>query len=284
MLKNIIKTAAAIALGLTLTACGDDKNDQAQNTENTAAKVTEVKLGVVGEHTEEWKLVASKLEKEGIKLTIVKFADYTLPNRALNDGDIDLNAFQHKAFLEADCKANGYKLSFIADTIISPLGAYSNKIKSLDELKDGDTVALPNDPTNGGRALKLLEKAGVIKLDESKGYLPTVRDVTENTKNIKFYEVDAGNTPSLIPDVAVSVINSNYAIDNNLDPLNDAIFSDVTGEIDENNPYINIVVAKSSNKDNENIKKVMKAYQVKETAEILLKEYKGSQIAAFKFE
>ena len=266
MLKNIIKTAAAIALGLTLTACGDDKNDQAQNTENTAAKVTEVKLGVVGEHTEEWKLVASKLEKEGIKLTIVKFADYTLPNRALNDGDIDLNAFQHKAFLEADCKANGYKLSFIADTIISPLGAYSNKIKSLDELKDGDTVALPNDPTNGGRALKLLEKAGVIKLDESKGYLPTVRDVTENTKNIKFYEVDAGNTT-----------------DNGLTPDKDAIFQDTTGEIDANNPYINIVAARTADKDNPVYKKVIEAYQQKDVAEKILELYKHSQIPVFKY-
>lgn len=283
MLKNIIKTAAAVALGLTLTACGDDKNDQAQNTENATAKVTEVKLGVVGEHTEEWKLVAQKLEKEGIKLTIVKFADYTLPNRALNDGDIDLNAFQHKAFLEADCKANGYKLSYIADTIISPLGAYSNKIKSIDELKDGDTVALPNDPTNGGRALKLLEKAGVIKLDESKGYLPTVRDVTENTKNIKFYEVDAGNTPSLIPDVAISIINANYATDNGLTPDKDAIYQDTTGTIDADNPYINIIAAKTADKDNPVFKKVVEAYQHKDVAEKILELYKHSQIPVFKY-
>lgn len=283
MLKNIIKTVAFVALGLALSACGDDKNDQAKNTENSSPKITEVKLGVVGEHTEEWKLVAQKLEKEGIKLSIVKFADYTLPNRALNDGDIDLNAFQHKAFLEADCKANGYKLSYIADTIISPLGAYSNKIKSIDELKDGDTVALPNDPTNGGRALKLLEKAGVIKLDASKGYLPTVRDVTENSKNIKFYEVDAGNTPSLIPDVAISIINSNYATDNGLTPDKDAIYQDTTGVIDANNPYINIIAAKTENKDNPVFQKVVKAYQQKDVADKILELYNHSQIPVFKY-
>lgn len=283
MLKNIIKTAAFVALGLALSACGDDKNDQAKNTENSSPKITEVKLGVVGEHTEEWKLVAQKLEKEGIKLSIVKFADYTLPNRALNDGDIDLNAFQHKAFLEADCKANGYKLSYIADTIISPLGAYSNKIKSIDELKDGDTVALPNDPTNGGRALKLLEKAGVIKLDASKGYLPTVRDVTENSKNIKFYEVDAGNTPSLIPDVAISIINANYATDNGLTPDKDAIYQDTTGVIDANNPYINIIAAKTENKDNPVFQKVVKAYQQKDVADKILELYNHSQIPVFKY-
>ena len=283
MLKNIIKTAAFVALGLALSACGDDKNDQAKNTENSSPKITEVKLGVVGEHTEEWKLVAQKLEKEGIKLSIVKFADYTLPNRALNDGDIDLNAFQHKAFLEADCKANGYKLSYIADTIISPLGAYSNKIKSIDELKDGDTVALPNDPTNGGRALKLLEKAGVIKLDASKGYLPTVRDVTENSKNIKFYEVYAGNTPSLIPDVAISIINANYATDNGLTPDKDAIYQDTTGVIDANNPYINIIAAKTENKDNPVFQKVVKAYQQKDVADKILELYNHSQIPVFKY-
>lgn len=283
MLKNIIKSAVFVALGLALSACGDDKNDQSKNAENSSAKITEVKLGVVGEHTEEWKLVAQKLEKEGIKLSIVKFADYTLPNRALNDGDIDLNAFQHKAFLEADCKANGYKLSYIADTIISPLGAYSNKIKSIDELKDGDTVALPNDPTNGGRALKLLEKAGVIKLDASKGYLPTVRDVTENAKNIKFYEVDAGNTPSLIPDVAISIINANYATDNGLTPDKDAIYQDTTGVIDANNPYINIIVAKTENKDNPVFQKVVKAYQQKDVADKILDLYKHSQIPVFKY-
>lgn len=283
MLKNIIKTSAFVALGLALSACGDDKNDQAKNTENSSPKITEVKLGVVGEHTEEWKLVAQKLEKEGIKLSIVKFADYTLPNRALNDGDIDLNAFQHKAFLEADCKANGYKLSYIADTIISPLGAYSNKIKSIDELKDGDTVALPNDPTNGGRALKLLEKAGVIKLDASKGYLPTVRDVTENSKNIKFYEVDAGNTPSLIPDVAISIINANYATDNGLTPDKDAIYQDTTGVIDANNPYINIIAAKTENKDNPVFQKVVKAYQQKDVADKILELYNHSQIPVFKY-
>ena len=278
--NNFKKAAVIASLGHALTACGDKDNKETASNDG----LVEVKLGVVGEHNNEWKATAERLEKEGIKLTLVKFADYTLPNRALNDGEIDINSFQHVAYFKSDCEEHGYDLANVGNTYIAVMGAYSDKIKSMDELKDGDTIAIPNDPTNGGRALKLVERAGVIKLDPAKGYIPTVRDITENPKNIKFYEVDAGNTPSLIPDVAVSVINSNYAIDNNLDPLNDAIFSDVTGEIDENNPYINIVVAKSSNKDNENIKKVMKAYQVKETAEILLKEYKGSQIAAFKFE
>lgn len=280
-LSDIFKTASAVVLGLTLAACGDDAKKDSQDAQ--AKGPVEIKLGVVGEHTDEWKFVAKKLEDKGIKLTLVKFADYTLPNRALNDGEIDLNAFQHKAYLREDCKSNGYKLVDVADTIISPLGAYSDKIKSLDELKDGDTVAIPNDPTNGGRALKLLEKAGVISLDASKGYLPTVRDITSNPKNIKIYEVDAGNTPSLIPDVAASVINANYATDNGLNPNKDAIFLDSTGKIDAENPYVNVVASRVADKDRAEFKTIFEVYHTKEVADIILEAYKGSQIPAFKY-
>lgn len=280
-LSDIFKTASAVVLGLTLAACGDDAKKDSQDAQ--AKGPVEIKLGVVGEHTDEWKFVAKKLENKGIKLTLVKFADYTLPNRALNDGEIDLNAFQHKAYLREDCKSNGYKLVDVADTIISPLGAYSDKIKSLDELKDGDTVAIPNDPTNGGRALKLLEKAGVISLDASKGYLPTVRDITSNPKNIKIYEVDAGNTPSLIPDVAASVINANYATDNGLNPNKDAIFLDSTGKIDAENPYVNVVASRVADKDRAEFKTIFEVYHTKEVADIILEAYKGSQLPAFKY-
>ena len=242
-----------------------------------------VKLGVVGEHNREWTATAERLKSQGIDLQIIKFADYTLPNRALNDGDIDLNAFQHKAYLFDDVKNNGYKITFIADTLICPLGAYSNKIKSLEELKDGDTIAIPNDPTNGGRALKLLELAKVIEVDPSKGYLPTVRDITKNPKNIKIYEVDASYTASLLPDVAVSIINSNYANDFGLNPQTDAIFTDTTGTIDENNPYVNIVAARIADKDSEVLKKVIKEYQVKESADIIIEDSKGNNVPVFKY-
>ena len=227
-----------------------------------AADSVEVKLGIVDTHYDEWINTAKNLEAEGIKLTIVNFADYTLPNRALNDGDIDLN---------------------IANTIISPLGAYSDKIKNIDELKDGDIVAIPNDPTNGGRALKLLETAGVIKLDPSKGYLPTVNDVTEYVKKIEIKEVDASYTASLIPDVAVSIINSNYALDNNLLPTKDAIYLDTYGEVDEANPYVNILVARTADKDKEVFKKIVAAYQTEENAKIIEAQSKGASVPVFKY-
>ncbi|MDY6321991.1 MAG: MetQ/NlpA family ABC transporter substrate-binding protein [Succinivibrio sp.] len=279
LFKSTVLAAAAAALAFGLAGCGDKQEAKSES----AAAAPEVKIGVVGENNGEWEIAKKTLEGQGIKLTIVKFADYTLPNRALHDKEIDLNAFQHVAFLKAENEQKGFNNVGIGDTLIAPLGAYSQKIKSLDELKDGDTVALPNDPTNGGRALKLLELAGVIKLDASKGYIPTVRDVTDNPKHIKFYEVDAGNTPSLLPDVAVSIINSNYALDNHLNPMKDAIFSDTTGKIDKSNPYINVIAARAEDKDNPVYQKVVKAFQTKEVAEYIKNTYKGASVPAFSY-
>ncbi|MBQ9221720.1 MAG: MetQ/NlpA family ABC transporter substrate-binding protein [Succinivibrio dextrinosolvens] len=272
-MKNIKNLLSAAFVGLTFftasAAFADEPN--------------EVKLGVVGEHNEAWEDVVKRLKNEGVNLTLVKFADYTLPNRALNDGEIDLNAFQHVAYLKADVEAHDYKIEPIANTIIAPLGLYSKKIKNVSELKDGDTIAIPNDPTNGGRALKVLELAGIIKLDPSKGYIPTVRDITENPKNIQIYEVDAGNTPSLLPDVAAAIINSNYAVDNDLNPTTDPIFSDGVGKVDLDNPYINIIAARSDNKDNPLFKKIIAAYQTKETAEIIKELYHGGEVPVFNY-
>ncbi len=276
--KNYLAAALIAVSALAIQGCGEAKSESAH-----AGQTREIRLGVVGEHNVEWEGVISDLKKEHIKLTLVKFADYTIPNRALNDGDIDLNAFQHKAFLKADSESHGYSLSSIGDTIICPLGAYSNKIKKLEELKDGDIIAIPNDPTNGGRALKLLESAGLISLNPDKGYLPTVRDITSNEKHLKIYEVDAGNTPSLLPDVAVSIINSNYATDNHLNPLTDAIYLDATGHVDEHNPYVNIIAARSAEADDPDFKKVVKAYQSDRTARVILKEYHGVNLPVFDY-
>jgi D-methionine transport system substrate-binding protein len=280
-LKNALAGVCLAAMALCLGACGD-KADSAQPQGKTDA-ASEIKVGLVGENNGEWEIVKKNLQAQGIKLTLVKFADYTLPNRALQDGEIDLNAFQHVAFLKSENEQKGFKLTRIGNTRIVPLSAYSKKIKSFDELKDGDTVAIPNDPTNGGRALKLLELAGLIKLDPSKGYVPGVRDVTENPKHIKFYEVDAGNIPSVLPDVAVAVINANYALDNGLNPQKDPIFSDGMGKIDPQNPYINIIVAREADKDNPLFQKVVTAYQTKEVADYIVKAYNGAVTPAFKY-
>ncbi|MBO6258709.1 MAG: methionine ABC transporter membrane-anchored lipoprotein MetQ [Succinivibrio sp.] len=272
LLKSLTTVALAAALGLASYA--------------HAADPIVVKVGVVGENNEPWKVAAKKLEAENIRLEIVKFADYTLPNVALDSGEIDLNAFQHVAFLENQKKERGFKITRLADTIIAPLSLFSNKYKSVDEIQDGDTIAIPNDPTNGGRALKVLELAGLITLDPSKGYVPEVRDIKENKKNIKIYEVDAANTPSLLPDVAGAIINANYAVDNGLIPLKDSIFSDYNREvatIDRSNPYINIIAVREGQEKNETYLKVAKAYQTKEVAEKILEVRKGAEIPAFDY-
>lgn len=289
-LSKLLAVGAILALGLT--ACGSSQKadtntatgDNASSTAGESTKAegsTTIKLGVVGENNEQWTPVIEAMAKDGITLELVKFADYSLPNRALNDGEIDLNAFQHKAYLANDVKDNGYKIEAIGDTIVAPLGVYSKKIADLSELKDGDTIAIPSDATNGGRALKVLESAGVIKVNPDAGYTPTLSDITENPKNIKFTEVEAANTPSLLPDVAAAVINGGHAVDNGLNPENDSIFLEKVQE-GTDNPYVNVIVARSEDKDNENYKKIVKAYQSDDVKKVIEDVYKGAYLPAWK--
>ena len=289
-LSKLLAVGAILALGLT--ACGSSQKadtntatgDTASSTAGESTKAegsTTIKLGVVGENNEQWTPVIEAMAKDGITLELVKFADYSLPNRALNDGEIDLNAFQHKAYLANDIKDNGYKIEAIGDTIIAPLGVYSKKITDLSELKDGDTIAIPSDATNGGRALKVLESAGVIKVNPEAGYTPTLSDITENPKNIKFTEVEAANTPSLLPDVAAAVINGGHAVDNGLNPEKDSIYLEKT-EDGADNPYVNIIVARIEDKDNENYQKVVKAFQSDDVKKVIEDTYKGAYIPAWK--
>lgn len=301
-MRKILNTVAAgLLLTLVLTACASNNNTETSDnkvnsqaegqsdsgsTEKTSSKTDKgeevvIKLGVVGENNEQWDPVIEKLAEDNIKLELVKFADYSLPNRALNDGEIDLNAFQHYAYLNKDVESNGYKIEAIGETLVAPLGVFSNKIKDLSELKDGDTIAIPNDATNGGRALKVLEAAGVIKVDPAAGYTPTLNDITENPKNIKFEEVEAANTASLLPDVAAALINGGHAIDNGLNPKTDSIYLEKV-EGGSENPYINVIVARTEDKDNENYKKVVEYFRTPEVAQKIEEVYKGAYLPTWK--
>lgn len=301
-MRKILNTVAAgLLLTLVLTACASNNNTEtsdnkvnsqaegqsdSKSTEKTSSKTDKgeevvIKLGVVGENNEQWDPVIEKLAEDNIKLELIKFADYSLPNRALNDGEIDLNAFQHYAYLNKDVESNGYKIEAIGETLVVPLGVFSNKIKDLSELKDGDTIAIPNDATNGGRALKVLEAAGVIKVDPAAGYTPTLNDITENPKNIKFEEVEAANTASLLPDVAAALINGGHAIDNGLNPKTDSIYLEKV-EGGSENPYINVIVARTEDKDNENYKKVVEYFRTPEVAQKIEEVYKGAYLPTWK--
>lgn len=240
-----------------------------------------IKIGVVGENNEQWQPVINNLAKEGITVELVKFSEYSLPNQALADGEIDLNAFQHYAYLNKEIEDKNLDLTVIGETIIAPLGIYSDKIKDISELKDGDKVAIPSDATNGGRSLKLFESAGIIKVNPDAGYMPTLSDITENPLNLEFYEVEAAQTPSLLPDVAAAIINGGHAIDAGLFPLEDSIYLETVKEGEEN-PYINIIVARTKDKDNELYKKVVDAYHTDEVAKVVEETYKGSYLPAWK--
>ncbi|MWL73652.1 MetQ/NlpA family lipoprotein, partial [Escherichia coli] len=214
-------------------------------------------------------------EKYGLDVELVTFNDYVLPNEALSKGDIDANAFQHKPYLDQQIKDRGYKLVPAGNTFVYPIAGYSKKIKSLDELQDGSQVAVPNDPTNLGRSLLLLQKQGLIKLKDGVGLLPTVLDVTENPKNLKIVELEAPQLPRSLDDaqIALAVINTTYASQIGLTPAKDGIFVE-----DKDSPYVNLIVTREDNKDAENVKKFVQAYQSDEVYEEANKVFNGGAV------
>ena len=249
---------------------------------NTNKDSITVKIGHVGESDRAiWKPVQEKLSKEGINVELVSFADYSIPNQALNDGDIDLNAFQHHAYFYNETNTKGYDLAIIGTTYISAMNIYSQKISNVSEVKNGDKVAIPNDPSNGGRALKVLQAAGLIKLKDNAPNNPEVSDIAENPLNIEIVEVEAGSIYSLLPDVACAVINCNYALDFGLNPGADFIFQD-NPRIYDNNMYVCLIASRTEDKDNEVYKKIVDAYHSPEVEKVYAEEFKGAYLPAWK--
>ena len=272
--KSLAIVATSILAVSMLAGCGGNKSNVDKD------GVTTVKVGVVGEYNEQWDTINQLLEKDKIKVELVKFSDYAIPNRALNDGEIDLNAFQHKAFLENDIKQKGYQLEAIGDTVIAPLSIYNNKdkVSSVEEIKDGDIIAIPSDLTNGGRALKLLEAAGLIECDPEKGYVPTKADITKYNVKIEIKEAESATLAKLLPDCTAAVINGGNAFTAGLDPTKDSIFTEDVNP--ENNgaveSLVNVIVARSEDKDNEIYKKIVDAYHTDEVKKTVEEMYHGA--------
>lgn len=199
-------------------------------------------------------LVVAKglLEKEGITLVIKEFTDYVTPNTALAEGSLDANFFQHIPYLENMNRERKLGLAWVAKVHIEPLGLYSKKIKKLSELKNGAQISIPNDPTNGARALRLLEKHGLIKVKP--GELVTARDITDNPRKLKIRELDAAQLPRTLQDVTAAVINTNFAVEADMIPARDAII--IEGS---DSPYVNVVAARAADKDKPEIKALVKA-------------------------
>ncbi|MDR2481729.1 MAG: MetQ/NlpA family ABC transporter substrate-binding protein [Spirochaetaceae bacterium] len=240
-----------------------------------------VKVGLVGEElVPAWEAAREIAEKDGVKIEFVKFSDYAVPNRALADGDISLNSFQHDAFLQNELDNHGYKIEAVGNTVLFFMGVYSHKIKNLDDLQDGDSIVVMNDATNEGRALKVLESAGVFVLDPQKGTMPTPKDIISNPKNINIIEVDASQVYLTLddPEVAAAVANSTFVVDAGGVPARDAIYIKPIDSV-EDKPYINIIVARSADKNNSVIQKVIAAFQSDEVKKVIETEEPLSGIA-----
>ncbi|MDR2860209.1 MAG: MetQ/NlpA family ABC transporter substrate-binding protein [Elusimicrobiota bacterium] len=239
------------------------------------AEGTIVKVGITDNNHPQWDLIKKNLAKEGIIIELVNFGDYVQPNAALASGEIDLNAFQHYAYLNNEIKTKGYKITPIGKTIIAPIGLFSKKIKSVSELKKGDKIAIPNDVVNGGRALLVLQAAGIIKVNPKGGYLPNVSDITSNPLKLEFVQVEAAQTPRLLDDVTAAFINGGHAVDNGLNPAKDSLLLEKQEEGQEN-PYINVIAARTEDKDNPIYQKVVDAYHTEEVKQVILKDFKGA--------
>lgn len=239
-------------------------------------KATTVTIGVVGSLYEDlWAPAQKALKAEGINLKIVQFSDYVTPNNALANGEIDLNAFQHRIFLENEIQNKKYDIKLIGNTFIIPLNLYSVKVKSVKELKKGSVVAIPNDVTNGGRAIKVLAAAGLITLKDDAGFNPTVNDIAVNNSGIVIKELAANTIPSALQDVDAAIVNGNYALDFGI-KTESAIFKDTS--VSEK-AYWNLIAAKSSDlKDSSKVeifKKIVKAFQTKETEKVFNETFGG---------
>ncbi|MBS6063539.1 MetQ/NlpA family ABC transporter substrate-binding protein [Criibacterium bergeronii] len=278
-MKKLFKLLTIVLTISLLAACTGEKKT-AGLPENLGTKDNPVKIGVVGEDTEVWDGVIARLQEQDIYAELVTFTDYNQPNEALLSGDLQLNSFQHQRFLDNFNKEKGSNIVSIGDTVLAPLGLYSSKIKDVSEIKNGDRIAIPDDVSNGSRALILLQTAGLIKVNGQAGDDLTKDDITENPLNLEIIALDASQTARSLDDVTAAAINNGMAIDAGYIPTKDSFFLE---PVDDNSkPYINIIATKEENKDNEVLKKIAQAYQTDETAKAIDETTKGSSIPAWK--
>ena len=227
-------------------------------------------------HAEILNLIKPDLAAVGIDLKVIEFTDYVQPNLALAEGELDANYFQHIPYLETFCEDHRLDLTYITKVHIEPMGGYSQKLKDIDQLKKGARIAIPNDPVNGGRALLLLERQGLIKLDPAAGITATIFDITANPDNIQFSELEAAQLPRVLPDVDLAVINTNYALEAGLVPMTDALFIE-----DSESPYVNILAVRKADIEREDLAKLSEALLSDKVRDYILEQYEGAVVPAF---
>ena len=287
-MKKLVKIALVLLTLCLVIGCSNSNNNSGND--ETADAVTVVKVGVCGANNDQWYAVQKVLDEAGenIKIELVVFDAYNLPNEALNAGDIDLNAFQHKAYLANEVNSQGYTIETIGDTLMAPLTLYSTKYSSLDELKAATAngtvrIAVPDDATNLARALKLLETAGLITVDPAAGYSPEIKDITGTLYDVEVVPQKADTLPNTLEDSGAATINGTYAIPAGLIPSRDGLIIEDQGS-DGDNPFVNIIVARSADKDNEVYKKIVDAYQTQYVAAYILTRYEQAYFPAFDYD
>ena len=285
MKNKIFATLLALTLALSLTACGSKSDDSAKadttddaQTEQPAEPQETVTLNVAASptpHAEILKQCVPILAEQGIDLQIHEYSDYVVPNTAVEDGDEDANYFQHVPYLDDFNTTRGTHLVSVTGVHIEPMGIYAGKSDSLDNLPDGASVAVPNDATNEGRALLLLEAQGLIKLADDSNLSSTPKDIVENPKNLTFTEVEAATIPSIASEVDLAVINSNYALGAGLNPVEDALALESS-----DSPYVNVLVCKEGNENEPKIKALVAALQSQQVKDFMDENYKGAVVSA----
>lgn len=273
MKKLLVALLALVSLAVVAAGCGggDKKAD------NGADKKVTLKVGATAvPHAEILNQIKGTLAKEGVDLQIIEFSDYVKPNLALNDKELDANFFQHEPYLDTFVSERKMNLVSAGKVHIEPMGIYSKKIKSLNDIPEGAKIAIPNDPSNGGRALALLQSAKLLKLKDGVGVKATVGDIVGNDKKLKIVEIEAALLPRSMDDTDLSVINSNFAMEAKLNPVKDSLFTEP-----KESPYANIVAVRKGDENRPEIQKLMNALRSPEVKKFIEDKYKGAVVAAF---
>ncbi|MDP4091745.1 MAG: MetQ/NlpA family ABC transporter substrate-binding protein [Bacillota bacterium] len=288
--KFLVLVLAVTALfTLILAGCGSSNTDsksassvsasssQATVSSTTTGKTVKLVVGATPvPHAEILNYIKPILKEKGIELEVKEFTDYVTPNTALNDKQLDANFFQHVPYMEDFAKKNNIQLVAAVKVHVEPMGAYSKKIKNISELKDGSTVAVPNDATNEGRALLLLQKQGLITLKDPSGLSQTQKDIVSNPKKLKFSELEAAQLPRVLQDVDLAVINTNFALETKLNPIKDALFIE-----DKDSPYANVLTVRPDNQNDPAIQELVKVLTSDDVKKFIEDKYKGAIVPAF---
>ncbi|MBP2002071.1 D-methionine transport system substrate-binding protein [Paenibacillus shirakamiensis] len=265
-----------LTLVVVLAACGNKTKDEASSNTSSTKPVKLVVGASAVPHAEILEFIKPKLKAEGVDLEVKIFTDYILPNTQLFEKQLDANFFQHKPYLDDQNQKNNFNLVPVTSVHVEPFGAYSKKHKAITEIPDKGIIAIPNDATNGGRALLLLAKNGLITLKEGAGISATKKDIIANPKNLEIKEFEAAQLPRVLPEVDLALINTNYALAAKLVPTKDALFIE-----DKDSPYANLLVARPDNKDSDAIQKLAKALTTPEVKQFIEDKYQGAIVPAF---